>query len=149
MPKSKWRREHPVDYRFQNIVHRLNVVYRELVGESPVKEEWYPIWRKALYMEFKSALQYGVCRYCRKDLTVKNIQADHNVPISKYRTVSKKQKTEVNNVYNIRFICSRCNKAKGDFSDEQFSALLGVADTWQGRQQLITRLNMGSRCYVR
>lgn len=66
--------------------------------------------RKAMYH------QYGKkCRYCSRELSVKNMGFDHIVPLDR---------NGANRPSNIQVICQRCNTRKGPLNHEEYMSLL-------------------------
>jgi hypothetical protein len=75
-------------------------------------------------VSFRIALERQIekdseCRYCKTLLMLKNVSADHRLPISRGGR---------NLLSNIDFICKSCNKAKSDFSSVEFEYLLSLLD---------------------
>ena len=55
-----------------------------------------------------------VCRYCGQTVTVTMVSTDHLIPLGRGGASDKA---------NLAAICSGCNKAKGSWTDAEFSAL--------------------------
>lgn len=62
------------------------------------------------------------CPYCETQLTTENIGLDHKTPISRGGS---------NNPENIHLTCHKCNKRKGEMTDQRFTELLQLLDTWE------------------
>ncbi|HKS27799.1 MAG TPA: HNH endonuclease signature motif containing protein [Pyrinomonadaceae bacterium] len=81
------------------------------------------------------------CFYCYRLLDETNFSPDHKEPLSRGGH---------NTVENIRLVCSFCNRAKGDFEEEVFVALLKTAEEAgaqcgqrDAREKLVRRLARG------
>lgn len=55
------------------------------------------------------------CWYCNKRLTERNFSLDHNIPLSRGGADTEN---------NWQFICVSCNKRKGNFTEEEYRALI-------------------------
>src|SRR5689334_3118329 len=67
-------------------------------------------------VELRSALagtlnKRPLCPYCNVLLSVSNVSLDHKMPVARGGR---------NELSNIQFVCKGCNKAKGDFTDEEY-----------------------------
>lgn len=56
-----------------------------------------------------------LCRYCQKVVEIKTVSFDHKIPVSRGGSLD---------LSNVEFICSSCNKRKGDFTDGEYESLL-------------------------
>ena len=84
------------------------------------------------------------CPYCGEPLTLANISLDHAVPLTRSKLPDSKQVKEgkakpytpkelalLTGDDNKLFCCSRCNKAKGDLDDIEFSLLIACLTKWE------------------
>lgn len=74
--------------------------------------------------EFRTAYSVALrqrpfCNYCRATLSEANVSLDHFIPVARGGG---------NVLANIHFICRGCNKAKGDFTHQEFQELLIALD---------------------
>ncbi len=60
------------------------------------------------------------CRYCDRQIILKNMVVDHKIPISKGGT---------SNIDNLQIICKTSNSMKGSLDEENFSMLLNWLET--------------------
>jgi HNH endonuclease len=70
--------------------------------------------------EFRAALRsflarHPLCRYCNALVSIRNVSLDHRRPVSRGGNYG---------LDNIDFICAGDNKAKGDFTGEEYTDLL-------------------------
>lgn len=62
------------------------------------------------------------CPYCGEEITTENMGLDHKTPTSRGGS---------NNPENIHLTCQKCNKRKGEMTDQRFTELLQLLDTWE------------------
>ena len=64
---------------------------------------------------------YGApCKYCSRQLTLKNLVFDHTLPVSKGGESIRS---------NLQIICKPCNAVKGSLDNEELQLLLNWLDT--------------------
>lgn len=75
--------------------------------------------RQSVYQKYD-----GHCAYCGKEITLKQMQVDHIIPLyRKYPNHEIEQygkKRGTHNLDNLNPSCARCNRWKSDFTLEQF-----------------------------
>lgn len=66
----------------------------------------------------------GHCAYCGKEITIKQMQVDHIVPLYRNSTASELKSWNIvrgeDSEENYNPACARCNKWKSTFTVEQF-----------------------------
>lgn len=74
------------------------------------------------------------CRYCRGFFGVKDLAADHEIPLSREGGSAE--------LWNIGFPCQNCNMAKGSLKPNEFLSLLAFLEKEipLGRQDVLGRL---------
>lgn len=73
-----------------------------------------------MFREWVAAWIGKTCRYCNEEITVRNFSLDHDVPLSRGGS---------GEFANLSICCSGSNKAKGNMTADEFTALtadLGV-----------------------
>ncbi len=71
--------------------------------------------REMIYEAYGSS-----CKYCKRQLTIKNIVFDHTIPISKGGTSTRD---------NLQIICKACNCVKGSLDETELDMLLAWLET--------------------
>jgi len=118
--KSKLRKENPFLYRAK----ALRQAFKKL-GHSFTLEEVINIMNQA-----------SICEYCHKLIEPLDYSIDHKTPLNKGGT---------NDIGNLHLTCIKCNKVKGDLTDEQFKDLMGyLADKPEVYDNLYKRLRMAN-----
>jgi len=118
--KSKLRKENPFLYRAK----ALRQAFKKL-GHSFTLEEVINIMNLA-----------SICEYCHKLIEPLDYSIDHKTPLNKGGT---------NDIGNLHLTCIKCNKVKGDLTDEQFKDLMGyLADKPEVYDNLYKRLRMAN-----
>jgi len=80
--------------------------------------------------------QASICEYCHKPIAPLDYSIDHKIPLNKGGT---------NDISNLHLICIKCNKVKGDLTDEQFKDLMNyLADKPEVYDTLYKRLRMAN-----
>jgi len=76
------------------------------------------------------------CKYCKRQLTVKNMVFDHTMPISKGGASVRS---------NLQIICKACNCVKGSLDEEELATLLTWLETVSPnlKKDLMIRLARG------
>jgi len=118
--KSKLRKENPFLYRAK----ALRQAFKKL-GHSFTLEE-----------VINRMNQASICEYCHKLIEPLDYSIDHKTPLNKGGT---------NDIGNLHLTCIKCNKVKGDLTDEQFKDLMGyLADKPEVYDNLYKRLRMAN-----
>lgn len=100
------------------------------------------------------------CKYCGAVLTLGNLSLDHKVPLAHSarkdsrrtgysRAVSDETFVKLNSVDNLQIICLTCNRAKGNLTDEEFSALLEFLTLYPRMKQIVVAKLKGSNFMYR
>ncbi len=89
---------------------------------------------RSLGGHYDGALQ---CRYCRRWMTIQEIAADHEVPLSRGGS---------SDLFNIGFPCSDCNDRKGKLTPDEFLKLLDFLETVpHARIDVLKRLQQSTK----
>ena len=60
-------------------------------------------------------MDYSICPYCNKQISPLDFSIDHLTP---------KNRGGSNELNNLHLVCIKCNKVKGDLTDEEFKQLM-------------------------
>jgi 5-methylcytosine-specific restriction endonuclease McrA len=107
---------------------------RRRIEEKPKVDLPFSIAHLRIMLE--GALE-GVCSYCHGELTVKNMSADHRIPVERGGSWQDK---------NVRIICGSCNGAKGRMNEDEFIQLMDVLNGFDQtvRREVLGRLKAGA-----
>ncbi len=78
------------------------------------------------------------CKYCGEEIDAKNLSGDHIIPLTR---------GGVSYLDNFQLICNRCNKRKGDLTNEEYVSLLDLISFWDDEAQLYVLRQMSKSDY--
>ena len=82
----------------------------------------------------------NICSYCNKQISPLDFSIDHKLP---------KNRGGSNELINLHLVCIKCNKVKGDLTDEEFKQLMAfLKDKPIIYENLYKRLRMAGMVFM-
>ena len=89
--------------------------------------------------EVLALMSNNVCPYCNKQIPPLDFSIDHKIP---------KNRGGTNSLNNLHLVCIKCNKVKGDLTDEEFRQLINfLKDNPIIYENLYKRLRMAGMVF--
>ena len=98
LKKKSLKKTNPKLYRAK----ALRLAYRKLGHNLSVEE-------------VLALMDNDICPYCNKQIFPLDFSIDHKLP---------KNRGGSNELINLHLVCTKCNKVKGDLTDEEFKQLM-------------------------
>lgn len=91
------------------------------------------------------------CKYCGVELTLDNMSLDHKIPLphclskpskrtknsKMYAEYTPEKIKELNSEENLHFICLKCNRRKGNLTDEEYSELIKFLEKYPHMKEIV------------
>lgn len=163
---SQTRRSNPEVWEKELIANRERK--RRRAVEEPLKHKATNLtnglaWGKGATQRMMGFIEPMIgteCKYCKTLLTLKNLSLDHKVPLAhSARKDSRKTRysysvtdevfVQLNSLENLQIVCLACNRAKGNLTDDEYSALLAFLSLHPRMETIVIAKLKGSNFMYR